>query len=348
MNIQDRWGRQRGGRKARWDKLDRHPSALKSRLRSVNAAPFDGHFDADEAVAFADALAAASPGVRPPVSPAPPGGVRGSGDHVGAVEADADTDAAVTNASGSVVQTPSPKKKKQQQQQPQSSWTTPDGRAGTSFHGGDVGKSGRASSDAMTPTSPAATMTPSPSSACSCSSPAPQSSAPITPRGARHSAGRGQQHSAAVGGRGSSSSGNSRGRRSSLRSPATGSGSGPGLSRSTSGGYGSGSVSGGGGLGSFRGSPPPLHRRLSSPASAGAALDRRGKGQRVAGLRGLGGGVKQPSWDAGSGAAAGGLGGMDEEVERATPPPPPSLFDSVFKNKLPSLTPRKAPPVTPR
>lgn len=106
-------------------------------------------------------------------------------------------------------------------------------------------------------------------------------------------------------------------------------------------------------MGSFRGSPPPLHRRLSTPTGSGSALGRRsggglsgGKGQSKPreqhgkGLAGVGV-LKQGSWDGGEDVGEG-------DDERGTPPPPPSLFDSVFKDKLPSLTPRKTLPATPR
>ncbi|CAN0311455.1 unnamed protein product [Ectocarpus sp. 12 AP-2014] len=131
------------------------------------------------------------------------------------------------------------------------------------------------------------------------------------------------------------------GRRSSLRSPG-------GLSRAGSKGSG---VGGGLGSGSYRGSPSPLHRRLSSPTGVGSG--KKGQRQRAggstaggAGARGLGSARKKKQ---ASRSDAGRQGGAEEEeVAAATPPPPPSLFESVFKDKLPSLTPRKAPPATPR
>lgn len=137
--------------------------------------------------------------------------------------------------------------------------------------------------------------------------------------------------------------------------------------------------------GSFRSSPPPLHRRLSTPSSA----DRRGvaggdkneigkRGGGVSASPGAKHGKKHGKQHQknqqqlqqqnvrlkqrhgvlpGAGRAAveweddgvgGGEDGEEDEDESRTPPLPPSLFDSVFKNKLPSLTPRKAVPVTPR
>lgn len=146
-------------------------------------------------------------------------------------------------------------------------------------------------------------------------------------------------------------SGGSNALRSSLRSP-LGGGSSSNLSRS-------GTLPRG--LGGFRGTPPSLHRRLSAPTTGGSGgfshLERRGKGQKqkygspaahrsgsssgpdVARLR------ASKSWDTRTGEGA---IGDEDEIAGAVPPPPPSLFESVFKDKLPSLTPKKATPVTPR
>lgn len=146
-------------------------------------------------------------------------------------------------------------------------------------------------------------------------------------------------------------SGGSNALRSSLRPP-LGGGSSNSLSRS-------GTLSRG--LGGFRGTPPSLHRRLSAPTTGGGGsfspLERRGKGQKqrygspAAHRRGSSSGPDvarlraSKSWDARTGEGA---IGDEDEMARAVPPPPPSLFESVFKDKLPSLTPKKATPVTPR
>lgn len=146
-------------------------------------------------------------------------------------------------------------------------------------------------------------------------------------------------------------SGGSNALRSSLRSP-LGGGNSNSLSRS-------GTLPRG--LGGFRGTPPTLHRRLSAPTSGGGGgfshLDRRGKAQKqkygspAAHRRGSSSGTDvtrlraSKSWDARTGEGA---IGDEDEMARAVPPPPPSLFESVFKDKLPSLTPKKATPVAPR
>lgn len=340
---QDRWGRQRGGRKARWDKLDRQPSALKSRLRFAHSGRVDVHLYTEDALAFMDALAMGSP-----AAPARPNSIA-SGDAGNADGADPtsgsphDVVANVVDekADGDSVdvaspaQTSSPNKPKQQEQPLLS--TAPEDARGSPHHDA-VSSSAAGNSGA-------------------CPVPATPPPAPPSSNGSRRSGGgsRSQPATGAPalrgGGSGSasaSSSGNARGRRVALRSP-PGGGS---LSRSSSVGYG-----GGGGLGSFRGSPPPLHRKLSSPARTGttSSLDRRGKGQKqrqaASAAKGRGGQRGATGLGASGSARQAGIGGVgaEEEVEeRATPPPPPSLFESVFKDKLPSLTPRKAPPATPR
>lgn len=179
-----------------------------------------------------------------------------------------------------------------------------------------------------------------------------------TPQGQQMLSGGGRGREQRAGGLGSGSiRGNSR--RSALRSSPVSSTGIEGLSRTASGFH----LDGGRLVGKLRGSPPPLHRRLSAPASADrqtssaggskggkGSVGRKQKGQSNRQGRGAIGAEKQ-----GRDATAslwqeedvGGEGGA-YDVDSRTPPLPPSLFDSVFKNKLPSLTPRKAVPVTPR
>ncbi|CBN78588.1 conserved unknown protein [Ectocarpus siliculosus] len=365
--AQDRWGRQRGGRKARWDKWDRQPSAFKSRLRSGNFAAAaaggggvglgggvvdeDAVLDAaEEAFAFVDAAtmkaAAAATAANAVLGSEGTSSDEGVGGGAGA-EGDSDAATGVPACSVAVV----------------------DG--GRVTGGGDVPPEAAAGDGAHTPSptrralqrqeeSPPSTTTPEPAATAApavldaggctddavAASPAPATTATVvsTPSSARSIAN-------GVGGSGGSGGGvsgsrsktvGSGGRRSSLRSPG-------GLSRAGSKGSG---VGGGLGSGSYRGSPPPLHRRLSSPAGVGSG--KKGQRQRQVGgstavgvgARGLGSAKKKKQ---ASGSDAGRQGrAEEEEVAAATPPPPPSLFESVFKDKLPSLTPRKAPPATPR
>lgn len=341
--VQDRWGRQRGGRKARWDKLDRQPSALKSRLRLVNSAAAGRGVDdqarldaVEEAFAFVDAAsisavvaAAAGAGVTSAgsgVGVGISGGARAGGSpgaelgHAGAAGAvgifsdegdGVDGDAV---AEGGGVHSLPPGRLAQRQEGSDLPPTSPTPATGDGSVEDDVFGA---------PVKPAAAV----AAATALSTPA----APKTPsstglRSSIHSSGSSSR---------TKTSGGGAGRRGSLRSPG-------GLSRAES-------VSGGGGLGSgsYRGSPPPLHRRLSSPAGTGSA--KKSQKQRQVGASGLGSAKKKKQASARSGSGRHEREAEDqEEVDAATPPPPPSLFESVFKDKLPSLTPRKAPPATPR
>ncbi|CAM9127552.1 unnamed protein product [Ectocarpus sp. 12 AP-2014] len=366
--AQDRWGRQRGGRKARWDKWDRQPSAFKSRLRSGNFAAAaaggvggdglgggvvddDAILDAaEEAFAFVDAAtmkaAAAATAANAVLRSEGTSSDEGVGGGAGA-EGDSDAGTGVHACSVAVVdggrvtggddvppeaaagdgaQSPSPTRRAlQRQEESPPSTTTPEPAATAAAA---VLEAGGNTDDAVA-LSPA---------------PATTATAVSVPSSAR-SIVNGVSGSGSSGGGISSSrskTAGSGGRRSSLRSPG-------GLSRAGSKGSG---VGGGLGSGSFRGSPPSLHRRLSSPAGVGSG--KKGQRQRQtggsmaggAGARGLGSARKKKQ---ASRSDAGRQGGAEEEeVAAATPPPPPSLFESVFKDKLPSLTPRKAPPATPR
>ncbi|CAN0463634.1 unnamed protein product, partial [Laminaria digitata] len=86
---QDRWGRQRGGRKARWDKLDRQPSTLKGRLRSANSSGHaDVHLDSEEAFSFAFIDGLGGVGIFPGTPDGGGGGGGGSGSGLSGSDAD--------------------------------------------------------------------------------------------------------------------------------------------------------------------------------------------------------------------------------------------------------------------
>lgn len=309
---QDRWGRQRGGRKARWDKLDRQPSTLKSRHRAVGSTQ-EHLYDAFD--------------YSSPVS-------KGSVKRTDGPEADSENliqhllseDADSLGDRG--FSSPSTGNPGQRTQAP----TAAESLLGTKSILSTPGELGR------------------------------------VPR---------ERKMKAVGALPQRGSGGSsvRGRRSTLRSPSVGT---P-LARSSS------SLGDSGGskarLGAFRGSPPPLHRRLSAPASAergggdsdgpgrGVKLSRKGrqrqqsgqtheKESRVTVEESTTSQVEARAEERKQHTQSRPLQEEDEREERGpgseaeqdgkVPPLPPSLSGSVFKNKLPSLTPRKAPPATPR
>eukprot|EP00903_Cladosiphon_okamuranus_P019468 g17902.t1 len=351
---QDRWGRQRGGRKARWDKLDRQPSALKSRLRLVNSAAAGRGVDdqarldaVEEAFAFVDAAgitaavaAAAGTGLTSAGASGGGGdGSRGDARAEGDPHADIRNGGATGTTAGNIGE---------------------DGGVGVGVEVDAVAETGvrrPVYPGRLAPQERNGLPPPSPTPATANGGYGGMSGEPVTPAAAALSATAMPKTPSSVGTgiRSSSSSssssgissgrtkasGGSAGRRSSLRSPG-------GLSRASS----IGSGSGGLGRGSYRGSPPPLHRRLSSPSGtvsvkktqkqrqAGAGAMRRGSGS--------GSGSAMKKKQASSRSESEKEAEEQEEVEAATPPPPPSLFESVFKDKLPSLTPRKAPPATPR
>lgn len=310
--AQDRWGRQRGGRKARWDKLDRTPPGIKGSLSALGSSPehlIHDPFDVVSPVGKSSATVSAY-----------------------SSEAEEDDDVpqstvGTTNIIGDEsLKSPSPRGH-QERTQPRSAEKTP-------------------------PSVEASFSTPKGPGGETKERKAMMGAATLPLRG--------------------SNMGGMRGRRS-LRSPASAS-----LSRTSSSLLESGS---GPRLGAFRGSPPPLHKRFSAPGSAerggasvsaanrGGKLSRKGRQRQHSVLQKA---RSVDSADAGNSAAARTPGqesrkqqvregrswgeeasldrdeGSDEEEHSRTPPMPPNLFESAFKNKLPSLTPRKAPPVTPR
>lgn len=375
--LQDLWGRQRGGRKARWDKLDRQPSAFKSRLRSGNSGQANDRLYAEEVFSLVDTIAIGSPAGNSTLASLTGGGDGeggvGGGDRTTARDGNEGFDAEERRSSSipsspdgrdgsghSVsggTRTPSPKKEPQQEgsRENHALMVTPNGRDDTSWRqnsksNGDVNSNSNSDGDGRQSLHVD-------SIRASASKGENSAEKTLSSPQVRQTGSTRVHHISSIQSPRGPGTTSSRGRRSSLRSPAAGSG---GLSRSSSAGLGGRS-----GRGAFRGSPPPLHRRLTSPGSSGkgvggsgglSSLDRRSKGHR---RQASSGGQGRVGIDAKRAAAAAAVPMTaspargreeeeDDEVSRATPPPPPSLFESVFKNKLPSLTPRKAPPTTPR